>query len=104
MGYLVPLPPGQTPFSAYLFSLHSIVNLPWDHAIVNGVMTLRACVCEGVHPVGSTSCKPCQDLKLNTLLEGIIMRMSQGVHENVKYAYHGFVGMVEILPKKKTCK
>jgi hypothetical protein len=68
-GYIFNLPAGQSPLSTYPFALHDSMNLPWDYAVTNGMLTLHAHACEGA--VEGMVCNICQNLQLNSILEGI---------------------------------
>lgn len=95
-GFVVKFPPGKTAHSSYPFALHDEISLPWDYAVQNGVLTLRARTCTGRATDKSSSCGACLILNLNKSLHGILHRINNGVHENAKFAYHAHGGMVII--------
>ena len=66
----------------------------------NSVMTLFARSCTGSSEGESVACQPCQQLVKNKVLEGVLTRMAEGVHENAIFAYHGFSGIQEMLRRK----
>ena len=89
---------GCSPSSMYPFSLHDKINLPWDYAVMNGVMTLHARACERV--LGDSICNACWNLASNNVLWRIELRAAEGVHENANHTYNGFGGLVEIQRRK----
>ncbi|GLB44007.1 hypothetical protein LshimejAT787_1501910 [Lyophyllum shimeji] len=99
VGYVLPIPDGQSPHSSYPFALHDHRNLPWDYSVANCIMTLRARACEKKPGEGGGSCQPCQNLSRNAIVEGIIKRMRDGVPENANYPFHGFSNIVQVLQK-----
>ena len=99
-GYTIKFPDGKSPYTAYPFAIHDTTILPWDLTIKNGVMKLFARSCRGLSGGSRTVCQPCQELIRNETLGNILMRMKDGTHENVGFAYHGFSGLQEILHRK----
>ena len=102
-GYALIFPDGQSPHGSYLFALHSHIELPWDYTVRNGQMTLFARSCPGLlknDGIDSSSCRMCQRLFKNKMLEGILTRLKEGANENVSFAYHGFRALIEMLHRK----
>lgn len=99
-GHVLVFPDGKSPHSCYPFALHDILVLPWNYMIRNGEMTLFARNCTGQSEQRAKACRPCQHLKDNKNLEGILTRLEDGVHENVGFGYHGFGGIHELLHRK----
>jgi len=97
-GYAVTYPDGKSPH-AYPFALHDTLILPWNYAVMNGVMKLFARSCSGLSQ-GDDTCQPCQQLVKNKTLEGIFMWIEDGAHENTGFAYIGFSGLQEMLRRK----
>jgi hypothetical protein len=92
---------GQSPHGSYPFALHGQLELPWDYTVRNGQMTLFARSCPGLlKNDGIDSCRMCQNLLKNKMLEGILTRLKEGANENVPFAYHGFCGLMEMLHRK----
>jgi hypothetical protein len=99
IGFTVQFPAGKTPHSTYPFALHDKITLPWDYSITNSVMTLHARTCDWPMK-GELTCGPCRDLASNPILQGILDRIANGVHEHSNYTYHGFSGLLEILRRR----
>ena len=96
-GYTLSISGNKSPHTAYPFALHDTLILPWDYTVKNSVMTLFARSCTGSSEGESVACQPCQQLVKNKVLEGVLTRMAEGVHENAIFAYHGFSGIQEML-------
>src|SRR5271168_3223795 len=71
-----------------------------DYTVHNGTMTLFARSCAGKPGKTSEYCRVCQDLAKNEKLEGIMQQIKHGIHENAKFAYYGFSGLIELLHRK----
>jgi len=101
-GYTLEFPPGQSPHTDYPFALHNLASLSWDYSVRNGIMVLHARSCDGLRPTArdGRSCQPCQDLRKNVSLKGICTRMDEGVHENARFPYHSFNGLIKLLDRK----
>jgi hypothetical protein len=99
-GHVLAYPEGKSPHTCYPFALHDTLVLPWDYMVRNSVMTLFSPSCPGKPQGGFESCFACQQLVKNGNLEGIIERIEQGIHDNSKFAYHGFSGLHEMLHRK----
>ena len=93
-------PDGKSPHTAYPFALHDTIILPWDYVLKNGVMKLFACGCHGSSEGVGVACQPCRQLIKNKTLEKILMQMEDGIHENTRFAYHGFSSLQEMLHRK----
>jgi len=98
--YTLSIPGNKSPHTAYPFALHDTLVLPWDYMMKNSVMTLFARSCTGSPEGESVACQPCRQLLNNNVLEGVLIRMAEGVHENAIFAYHGFSGIQEMLHQK----
>lgn len=96
-GYALTFSNGKSPHTSYPFALHDTLVLPWDYSLRNGVMTLFSWTCIGLVKEAGQSCRPCQLLRGNSTLEGILTRMEEGVHESAGYAYYGFSALSEFL-------
>ncbi|TFY53533.1 hypothetical protein EVG20_g10072 [Dentipellis fragilis] len=98
-GHIITFPPSRSPNANYPFMLHDVRALPWDYELRNGIFVVRSRTCSRF---ASTSgmCKPCIALKTNSMLNGIIDRMKNGVHQNAPYAYHGLGGLIEVARRK----
>jgi len=99
-GYTLSIPNGKSPHTIYPFALHDTLILPWDYVVKNSVMSLFARSCAGYSKGESFACQPCQQLLKDKILEGVLTRIAEGVHENAKFAYHGFGGLQEMLHRK----
>ena len=99
-GYTLSLPGNKSPHSVYPFTLHDTLVLPWDYTVKNSMMSLFARSCTGHSEGESYVCQPCQQLLNNKVLEGVLARIAEGVHENATFAYHGFSGIQEMLRRK----
>ena len=99
-GYALTFSNGKSPHTSYPFALHDTLVLPWDYSLRNGVMTLFSWTCIGLVKEAGQSCRPCQLLRGNSTLEGILTRMEEGVHESAGYAYYGFSALSEFLRRR----
>jgi hypothetical protein len=100
-GYTLIFPDGQSPHDSYPFALHSHLELPWNYTVRNGQMTLFARSCPGLlKKDGIDSCRACQNLLKNKMLEGILTCLEEGANENASFAYHGFHALIEMLHRK----
>jgi hypothetical protein len=99
-GYTLACSNGKSPHTSYPFALHDTLVLPWDYALKNGVMSLFAQACTGLAIRSRESCQPCQLLQQNKMLEKILIRMEEGVHERIGYAYYGFSALTELFHRK----
>ncbi|PPQ83076.1 hypothetical protein CVT26_011922 [Gymnopilus dilepis] len=99
-GYALRLPGGRTPHGAYPFALHNILAIPWDYTVRNNAMSLISRACEGFCKDGQTCCMACRSLARNKTLEGILVRMEDGIPETTQYAYHGIDGLIQLLHRK----
>ena len=63
-------------------------------------MALFSRVCLVFADEGRQSCRPCMLLGENKILENILTRINEGVHENAGYAYYGFSAMSELLHRR----
>ena len=99
-GHAVIFPDGKSAHTAYPFALHDTLDLPWDYVVKSGIMTLFAQNCTGSSQGNTEKCQPCRQLTRNTRLDGIFTRITEGIHENAKFAYHGFSGLQEMLHRK----
>jgi hypothetical protein len=96
-GYILPFSNGKSPHNSYPFALHDTLILPWDYSLRNGVMTLFSRTCVTFVDEGTQSCPKCQLLQGNEMLEKILRRIDEGIHENAGYAYYGFSALSEVL-------
>jgi hypothetical protein len=99
-GHILIFPDGKSPHTCYPFALHDTIILPWDYMTQNSIMTLFSWSCMG-KPEGSfESCRACRNLAKTDILQGIVDRIQDGVHETVGFAYHGFGGLCDLLRRK----
>lgn len=63
-------------------------------------MALFSRACLVFTHMGRESCGPCQLLQENSILENILTRINEGVHENAGYAYYGFSALSEVLRRR----
>uniref|UniRef100_A0A8H7XJQ8 Zinc finger PHD-type domain-containing protein n=1 Tax=Psilocybe cubensis TaxID=181762 RepID=A0A8H7XJQ8_PSICU len=100
-GYILDLPNGRSPHSAYPFALHDILPLPWTYEVKNHRMIVRSLRCGTVEvPPHSACCSLCSDLSSNSMLLGIISRIQNGVDVNTPYAYHSMDTLRTVLARK----
>jgi hypothetical protein len=92
------LPSGVSPYGAYPFKLHDKFALPWDIRISNHKLWVTSTHCKGV--AGRDGCRPCRELFLNDIMEGILHRIKHGVHENTPLAYQSIDGLIELIRRK----
>ena len=99
-GIIVHVPPGKSVHSTYPFGLHDELGDPWNYAVVNGTLILRARNCQLVARNGDERCEGCNTLTKHTALQGVLDRMESGVHENSRLVYHGVGGLVKIVRQR----
>ena len=99
-GYALAFSNGKSPHTSYPFALHDTLILPWDYWLRNGVMTLFSRTCITFVNEGVQSCSKCQLLRGNEMLEKILTRIDEGIHENAGYAYYGFSVLSEVLHRR----
>ena len=99
-GAYLAMPDGVLPYSAYPFMLHERFVLPWDIHIVDHRMLLQSTKCRGVREASSDSCPACSRLLTHRIVEGILLRITNGVHANTSFVYQPIGGLIEILRKK----
>ncbi|KAG6886090.1 hypothetical protein C0992_004688, partial [Termitomyces sp. T32_za158] len=99
-GYQLVMPEGCSPHLCHPFSLHNHMSLPWDYAVKNGIMSLFAQTCLSKPTLGYNNCQPCRDLAKNSVLEGIIRRMKNGIHESTPRSYYSLLHAFELLDHK----
>jgi len=97
-GILLPMPPGISPFGAYPFMLHDKFQLPWNLQICDNRLTLYSHKCQGDST--ANSCRECEKLLTNGVVEGIMDRIRGGVHENSPLAYQPIAGLIDIICRK----
>ena len=83
----IPIQSQMTPYTAYPFGLHERSVLPWNIHINDNGLHLQSTGCRISAISGQPGCIDCQELHSKELLEGILDRMENGVHENAPYAY-----------------
>ena len=96
-GYILIFLDRKSPHTAYPFTLHEKLTLPWDYMVQNGEMVLFSKSCTRIAKGKVQSCQACQQLCENKHLEGVVSRIKDRVHENTAFAYVGFSGLQEIL-------
>jgi hypothetical protein len=101
-GIYIPITSRMTLYTAYPFGLHERAVLPWNIHSNNKGLHLQSSGCHGSARSGQPCCFDCQELHSNKILEGILERMENGVHENAPYAYQPIVGLRKILEQKNS--
>jgi hypothetical protein len=96
-GILLLLAAGVIMYSAYPFKLHNIFSLPWDIHRLNNQMWLQSTHCMGRGSTNKDVYRPCHELLLNTILEGIKDQIKKGVHENTPLAFQPIESFIELL-------
>ncbi|KAH8997735.1 hypothetical protein EDB86DRAFT_3152472 [Lactarius hatsudake] len=99
-GAYLAMPDGVLPYSAYPFMLHEVFVLPWHIHLVGPRMSIQLVHCTGVRETSSDSCQACSQLLTHQIVEGILHRISNGIHTNTVYAYQPIGSLIEILRKK----
>ncbi|KAI9431976.1 hypothetical protein H4582DRAFT_1821850 [Lactarius indigo] len=99
-GAYLAMPDGVLPYSAYPFMLHEAYTLPWNIHIVGHRMFVQSIQCGGVQETSSDSCRACSQLLTHRIVEGILARIKNGIHENTTYVYQPIGGLIEVLRKK----
>ncbi|KAG6825754.1 hypothetical protein H0H92_002534 [Tricholoma furcatifolium] len=98
-GYILQIPEEKTPHTAYPYALHSFMSLPWNYSVNKHVMTLHAHACTPLLE-SDTVCLACRKLEKNSIIEGILRRMRNGIPENTNYPYHGFDTLTQLLVRR----
>ncbi|KAH9032123.1 hypothetical protein EDB85DRAFT_1890789 [Lactarius pseudohatsudake] len=99
-GAYLAMPDGVLPYSAYPFMLHKTFVLPWNIHIIGHRLSVQSVQCVGVQETSSDSCRACSQLLTHRIIEGILSRIKNGIHENTTYAYQPIGGLIEVLRKK----
>ena len=100
-GLIIKLPPGQSPHSAYPFGLHDELGDPWDYAVANGTLVLRAQRClQRLPRTDKNPCSNCEVLEDNPNLQGVLDRIEEGIHENSRLVYNDVGGLIENIRRK----
>jgi hypothetical protein len=98
-GYQLHFPPGQQAQTSYPFALHTVLPLAWDYSGRRNGFFLVSHMCTGI--VGRNGrCERCDDLCNNEYLRKIVVRYTNGVHENTPAVYHGIGGLIDIIHRK----
>lgn len=80
--------------------LHISHTLPWTFELQNDRIIFRAWSCKKKGNASTGTCGNCEGLTGHGMFKGIIKRLVDGVHENSGYAFHGTLGLLEILRRK----
>ncbi|KAH9010057.1 hypothetical protein EDB85DRAFT_2240366, partial [Lactarius pseudohatsudake] len=96
-GAYLPMPDDVLPYSAYPFMLHETFVLPWNIHIVGHRLSVQSVQCVGVQETSSDSCRACSQLLTHRIIEGILARIKNGIHENTTYAYQPIGGLIELV-------
>jgi len=95
------MPVGVLPYVAYPFMLHDVYTLPWDIHIIEHRLFIQSTHCtKSIQHIDSDCCHECKRLLTHRTVEGILQRISAGIHINTAYMYQPIGGLVEILRKK----
>jgi hypothetical protein len=100
IGIQLTFPPGVSPYASYPFMLHNKYSLPWDIHILKHRMWVQAIGCKKLPSHNQESCWPCRELLHNNIIEGIIQRITTGIHENTPLAYQPIGGLIELVRRK----
>ncbi|KAF8970227.1 hypothetical protein BDZ97DRAFT_1652701, partial [Flammula alnicola] len=99
-GYIITLPANSSPYALYPVGLHLSHTLPWTFEFQINQIIFRAWSCKKFTAAGSHACSNCIALAEHGMLKGIVTRLVDGVNENAGYAFHGTLGLLEILRRK----
>ena len=100
-GVHLPMPPGVSPYQAYPFGLHDLFTLPWGVHIMDNRLKLQSIHCTKKIPNnGSDCCRPCEKLFTHNVLDGIMDRITHGIHEHSTLAFQPIGGLVALIRKK----
>jgi len=95
------LPPGSSPYKVYPFLLHKTLSLPWGISIIHNKMRVISMTCKGqVNHESADSCIECEKALTHNIMDGIMNRMVNGVHENTPLAYQPPAGLVQVIRRK----
>lgn len=84
-GFRVQVEPGHSFYSNYPFNLHAQMSLPWLLHIAGNELFLYAEDC--LELCYADPCINCAGLKRNTILCGILQRMTTGAKEHTPYKW-----------------
>ncbi|KAJ7183864.1 hypothetical protein C8R46DRAFT_1186739 [Mycena filopes] len=99
-GFIFPLKKDQTLATAYPVQMHDKYPLPWDFGLRRGILYLTAHRCAGTRRSGHENCAACAALADHSVLQGIISRSANGIHENTNLVYQPTAALVDITRKK----
>ena len=96
-GYTFTFSDEKSPHTSYPFALHDTLVPSWDYSLRNGIIALFSQACLMFIHEGGKSCRPCQLLWENKILEKNSHLNQWRVHGNAGYAYYGFLALSEVL-------
>ena len=99
-GVYLEMPVGVRPYVTYPFMLHDVYTLPWDIHIIGQRMFIQSIHC--TKEIHSDCCRECKRLLTHRIVEGILHRITAGIHKNTAYTFQPIGGLIEILRKKNT--
>jgi hypothetical protein len=103
LGVYLEMPAGVLPYTTYPFMLHDVYALPWDIHIVGQQMFIQSIHCtKHIQEIQSDCCCGCKQLLTHRTVEGILHRITSGIHINTTYVFQPIGGLIEILRKKNT--
>jgi hypothetical protein len=98
-GIHVPIPQKMTPYTAYPFGMHDNHVLPWNIHIINEKLYLQSTECRKAVSTPEV-CLACRQLRTHSILEGILDRITMGIHENTPHNFQPIAGLTEIIKRK----
>ena len=100
VGAHLVMPDRVLPYSAYPFMLHEAFVLPWNIHVVDHQLSIQSIRCTGVRKTLSDPCQECSQLLTHRTVEGILHRMTNGIHADTNFVYQPITSLIEILWKK----
>jgi len=95
LGVYLEMPVGVCPYITYPFMLHKVYTLPWNIHIIGQQMFIQLIHC--TKEIHSDCCHECKWLLTHQIIEGILYRITAGIHINTAYTFQPIEGLIEIL-------
>jgi hypothetical protein len=100
-GVYLEMPVGVLPYVAYPFMLHDVYTLPWDLHIIEYRLFIQSTHCtKSIQHINSDCCHKCKRLLTHRTVEGILHRISAGIHINQPTCTSQLEGSLKSFEKK----
>ncbi|KZS87177.1 hypothetical protein SISNIDRAFT_399353, partial [Sistotremastrum niveocremeum HHB9708] len=95
-GLMLIFEPGHHPLLSYPWILHFKINPPWSTLVEDSIMFIRSRTCLDRVVGDAECCRSCADLMKTDVLQGILSRDKNGVHENSPHHFQPISGLLAI--------